>query len=64
MKRVGSLTVQNTVINIGYIGFYRPAFRYGVLVVVNNTDQALRSTATAMDETHIIAQPVAYVPGA
>lgn len=61
---IGSLTVKNTVINIGYVGMLRPEHQYGILVVVNNADQAFRSTATAMDETHITATPLAYVPGA
>ena len=61
---VGSLVCRNNVINIGSIGFLRPEHQYGILVVVNNADQALRSTATAMDETHITFTPLAYVPGA
>lgn len=53
-QRIGPLTVRNNVINIGHVGILRPKYRYGMLVVVNLADQALRSTATAMDETHII----------
>lgn len=52
-QRIGSLTVRNNVINIGKVGIFTPHFEYGMLVVVNQADQALRSTATAMDETHI-----------
>ncbi len=53
MQRIGSLTVRNNVINIGKVGIFTPQFQYGILLVVNQADQALRSTATAMDETHI-----------
>ena len=53
MQRIGTLTVRNNVINIGKVGIFTPQFQYGILVVVNEADQALRSTATAMDETHI-----------
>lgn len=53
MQRIGSLIVRNNVINIGKVGAFTPHFQYGTLVVVNLTDQNLRSTATAMDETHI-----------
>ena len=61
---IGSLVVRNNVINIGYVGTFKPRHQYGILVVVNNTSQAFRSTATAMDETHITMTPLAYVPGA
>lgn len=61
---IGSLVVRNNVICIGHVGILRPDHQYGSLVVVNNADQALRSTATAMDETHITATPLAFVPGA
>lgn len=64
LKFIGSLYVRNNVINIGYVGRLMPEHQYGILVVVNNADQALRSTATAMDETHITFTPLAYVPGA
>lgn len=64
MQFIGSMTVRNNVINIGFVGILMPHHQYGSLVVVNNADQALRSTATAMDETHITATPLAYVPGA
>ena len=58
LQVVGRLLVRNNVINIGYVGTFRPADQYGMLVVVNQADQALRSTATAMDETHITMTPV------
>lgn len=64
MTFIGSLSVRNNVINIGHVGMLRPEHQYGILVVVNNADQALRSTATAMDETHITLTPLAFVPGA
>lgn len=53
MIRIGILTVRNNVIAIGHVGILRPPFQYGNLVVVNQASTALRSTATAMDETHI-----------
>ncbi len=58
MQRIGSLTVRNNVINIGHVGILPPIFQYGNLVVVNNASIALRSTATAMDETHIVLTEV------
>lgn len=54
MIRIGSLIVRNNVICIGHVGVITPPYEYGMLVVVNQADQALRSTATAMDETHIV----------
>ena len=57
MQFIGLLPVRNNVIAIGRVGIFLPDFRYGNLVVVNNADQALRSTATAMDETHITMTP-------
>lgn len=61
---IGSLSCRNNVINIGEVGILVPQHRYGILVVVNNADQALRSTATAMDETHIVLTPLTYNPAA
>lgn len=60
MNYIGSLKVRNNVIAIGYVGVFVPEHRYGSLVVVNNASTALRSTATAMDETHITATPIIY----
>ena len=57
---IGSLICRNNVICIGEVGVFVPYHRYGSLVVVNNADQALRSTATAMDETHITLTPITY----
>lgn len=54
MQFIGSLVVRNNVINIGRVGLFTPAYQYGSLVIVNQADQALRSTATAMDETHVV----------
>lgn len=54
MIRIGSLLVRNNVINIGHVGILTPPYEYGMLVIVNQADTALRSTATAMDETHIV----------
>lgn len=61
---IGNLSCRNNVINIGEVGIFEPEHRYGTLVVVNNADQAFRSTATAMDETHITVTPIERVPGA
>lgn len=64
MQYIGSLSVRNNVINIGIVGFLTPWHRYGMLVVVNNASTALRSTATAMDETHITMTPIVLHPAA
>lgn len=58
LQRIGALACRNNVINIGKVGIFTPLHRYGSLVVVNEADQALRSTATAMDETHIVMTPI------
>lgn len=57
---IGSLIVRNNVICIGRVGYFVPYHRYGTLVVINNASTALRSTATAMDETHITVTPIVY----
>lgn len=54
LQRIGGMTVANTVINIGRVGLFVPLMRYGSLLVVNQASTAFRSTATAMDETHIV----------
>lgn len=54
MMWIGSLIVRNNVICIGHVGIITPPYEYGMLVLVNQADMALRSTATAMDETHIV----------
>lgn len=51
---IGDLILRNNVINIGHVGVFMPWFQYGSLVIVNQGSTALRSTATAMDETHIV----------
>ena len=53
MQFIGSLPLRNNVIAIGFVGILTPIHQYGNLVVVNLASTALRSTATAMDETHI-----------
>lgn len=58
LKYIGSLSVRNDVTNIGRVGHLVPEQEYGILVVVNNASTALRSTATAMDETHITFTPM------
>lgn len=62
LTRIGQLIVRNNVINIGEVGYLVPYHRYGILVVVNQASTNLRSTATAMDETHITMTPIAYLP--
>lgn len=54
MQFIGVLSVRNNVIAIGHVGVFMPVFQYGSLVIVNQASTALRSTATAMDETHIV----------
>lgn len=58
MKYIGSLIVRNNVINIAHVGVFLPVHQFGILVVVNKASTALRSTATAMDETHIVMTEV------
>lgn len=58
LQPIGALTCRNNVICIGYVGEFSPIHRYGSLVVINEAGQALRSTATAMDETHIVMTPI------
>jgi hypothetical protein len=58
MTRIGSLIVVNNVISIGKVGLLTPKVQFGNLVIVNNASTALRSTATAMDETHIVLNEV------
>ena len=58
MQFIGNLPLRNNVINIGRVGVFMPEFQYGNLIVVNQGSTALRSTATAMDETHIVMTEV------
>lgn len=58
LQCIGPLSLVNNVINIGYVGTFQPKHRYGSLVIVNQGSTALRSTATAMDETHIVMTPI------
>ncbi len=58
LQYIGSLSVKNAVVNIGFVGIFTPYHRYGALVIVNNASTAFRSTATAMDETHICLTPM------
>ncbi len=55
---IGSLLLKNNVINIGHVGKFYPHFQFGILTIVNQGSTALRSTATAMDETHIVMTEV------
>ncbi len=52
---IGSLTLQATLVNIGFVGVIRPYTQYGSLLVVNQSTTALH---TAMDETHIVANEI------
>lgn len=55
---IGSLTVLNNVINIDTdISVIQMPYLFGSLIVINNTSTATRSTATAMDETHVVLTP-------
>lgn len=54
LQHIGVLTVRNNVINIGLVGTFSSPDRYGSILVVNQASTALRSTATAMDETHFV----------
>ena len=54
---IGVLPLINNVINIGRIGMFIPPHRFGQMIIINNGSTALRSTATAMDETHIVMTP-------
>lgn len=57
LDRVGSLIVgAGTLVQMAHIGIVVPRFRYGILVVVNNTSIAL--AATDGNETHVIAEPM------
>ena len=58
MHLIGSLRLRNNVINIGKVGVFTPYHQYGILAVVNKGSTELRSTATAMDETHIVMTEV------
>ena len=59
LQYIGSLVLDNALTNIGHVGYFQPEFQYGMLVVVNNGDQAL---GAAMDETHIVATPYTFAP--
>jgi hypothetical protein len=58
MQPIGVLGARNAVINIGRVGIFTPYSSYGMLVVLNYSSTALRSTATAMDETHLVLTPM------
>ncbi len=58
LELIGVMTVRNVVINIDKkIGTLWLPELYGSLIVINKTSTAFRSTATAMDETHITFMP-------
>lgn len=54
---IGSLIMQASATNIGFVGFVRPTHRYGILVVRNKGTAAFATTA---DEIHITLTPVEY----
>lgn len=58
LQFIGVLTVRNNVINIGHVGLIQPPFEYGMLLLVNRASTALRSTSTAMDETHVVVTEI------
>ena len=58
LQFIGAMSVVNNVISIGHVGTFQPKHRYGSLVIVNQASTAFRSTATAMDETHITMTPL------
>ena len=60
LQYIGTMTLENDVINIGRVGTFVPEHLYGILVIENNGSTALRSTATAMDETHVTVTPLIY----
>ena len=58
MRLIGTLLLRNNVINIGFVGIITPYYENNILLIVNQGSTAFRSTATAMDETHIVASAV------
>lgn len=60
LTKIGSLVCRGTVFETGNIGWLTPDLRWGSLVCINNADQ---NFFTTMDETHVVATPVIYVPG-
>lgn len=62
LVKIGQLSLRNNVINIGHVGYIVPYHRYGILLVVNQGSTNFRSTATAMDETHIVMTPISAFP--
>ena len=58
LQYIGPLSLRNNVINIGYVGTFQPKHRYGSLLIVNQGSAGLRTSATAMDETHIVMTPI------
>lgn len=55
-QRIGSLRTHDGVsVNVGYVGVLRPATRYGQLVLVNETGNALAADAV---EHHVALVPI------
>ena len=57
LMALNALQLENTEVNIGYIGVFRPLYRYGMLVMVNTSGATLHNV---MDEFHITLTPVEY----
>jgi hypothetical protein len=60
MSYIGALACRAATTNIGYVGRVTPEHRYGNLVLINSSGQAVETTA---DDTHITLTPIAFVPG-
>lgn len=58
MHYVGSLSCDDgNVVQKGFVGFYEPTARYGILVMTNSANQAV---ATVVDEAHFVLTPVTF----
>ena len=56
---IGSLKVINAVINKNpTVGRFLMPYRYGSLIVINNTSSKFLETAVAMDNTHAVLTPL------
>jgi len=56
---IGAATLSADLLQTMWVSTFQPPERYGILIVVNNCATAdFRSTATAMDETHIVFNPI------
>ena len=55
LQFIGNLVLTADAINIGEVGWFRPAYRYGSLVIMNRC--ATADYHSVMDETHIVMTP-------